>query len=108
MKKIHIAISTMNISATVKDYSQRLNCQPSVIVANEYALWRTKCLNLSVRQDPGCKPGELRHLGWEDSSANEFTSVTDVNGILWENFSAQQQANEIKAIWPDTEYSPDD
>lgn len=72
--------------------------------ANEYALWRTESLNLSIRQDPSGKSGQLRHLGFEDPTAGSFTKTTDVNGIVWENFNAQQQADEINAIWPDAEY----
>ena len=87
MNKIHIAIVTNDIEATVKDYRQRLGCEPCVIVPNQYALWRTSILNLSIRQDSSCKPGELRHLGFEDSEAKEFTSEKDVNNIVWEHFS---------------------
>ena len=104
MKKLHIAISTNDIAATVKDYSERLACKPCVVIPNEYALWRTDSFNLSVSQDPSCKPGELRHLGWEDATASELTNSTDVNGILWENFTAEQQADEIKEIWPGADY----
>ncbi|MGD2182034.1 hypothetical protein [Lusitaniella coriacea] len=107
MKKFHLAIATNNIEATVKDYSHRLGCEPCVVVADRYALWRTESLNLSVRQDPSCQPGELRHLGWEDPEAKEFTSEKDVNGLLWENFSPQQQADEIEEIWSGTGYIPD-
>ena len=106
MKKLHIAIATQNIEATVKDYSARLGAQPCSVVENEYALWRTDSLNISVRQDPQCKPGELRHLGWEDPSATEFTQDTDVNGIVWEHFTAQQQADEINAFWPEAKFTP--
>jgi len=106
MKKLHIAISTSDIEETVKDYSNRLGARPTVVVKDEYALWRTDSLNLSIRQDPGCRPGELRHLGWEDPLASEFSSETDVNGVLWERFSAQQQADEINETWPGTNYKP--
>ena len=91
---------------TVKDYSQRIGMQPCAVVKGEYALWRTDILNLSIRQDSKCKPGELRHLGWEDSEATEFSIDTDVNGILWERFNSQQQADEINETWPDTNYEP--
>ena len=106
MRKIHIAISTNDIEMTVKDYSQRIGMQPCAVVKGEYALWRTDILNLSIRQDSKCKPGELRHLGWEDSEATEFSADTDVNGILWERFNSQQQADEINETWPDTHYEP--
>ncbi len=106
MKKLHIAISTDQIDATVADYSLRVGAPPCVFIAGEYALWRTDTLNLSVRQDPACAPGTLRHLGWEDPSAESFTQDTDVNGIVWERFSARQQADEINQIWPAAQYQP--
>ena len=106
MKKLHIAISTDNIEQTVEDYSSRLGEQPCSFIPGEYALWRTECLNVSVRQDPTCKTGSLRHLGWEDSSAPDFSQDTDVNGIVWERFTAQHQADEINEIWPEAEYQP--
>lgn len=60
-----------------------------------------------MRQDDACKPGELRHLGWEDPDAVEFTTSTDVNGIVWENFTAQHQAEEIEEAWPGNGYEVD-
>jgi len=106
MKRIHIALSTNNIEKTVEDYSQRLGLNPCTVVSGEYALWRTDILNLSIRQDPKAQSGELRHLGWEDSEATEFSTDTDVNGILWESFNAKQQAIEINETWPGTNYQP--
>lgn len=105
MKKFHLAIATHDIEATVRDYSDRLGAQPCVVVPNEYALWRTEMLNLSIRRDPNCKPGELRHLGWEDSEATEFTTTVDVNGIPWESFSSPLQVEEIQETWPDAQFS---
>ncbi|MBE9101117.1 hypothetical protein [Vacuolonema iberomarrocanum] len=107
MKKFHLAIATHDIAATVRDYSDRLGAQPCVVVPNEYALWRTETLNLSIRQDPNCKSGELRHLGWEDSAAQGFTTSVDVNGLTWERFSPLLQAQEIEEIWPGTQYTTD-
>ncbi len=106
MKKLHIAISTDKIEETIKDYSIRLGVEPCSFIQNEYALWRTDSLNLSIRQDPNCAPGELRHLGWEDDSARSFSEEKDVNGITWEKFSAQQQADEINKLWPEANYQP--
>lgn len=106
MNKLHIAISTNKIDETIKDYSVRLGVAPCVIVPNEYALWRTDSLNVSIRQDSTCKPCELRHLGWEDPSATEFSQETDVNGIVWECFTAQQQADEINEFWPEALFQP--
>jgi len=106
MKKLHIAISTNKIEKSIKDYSLRLGMEPCSFVQNEYALWRTDSLNLSIRQDPVCAPGELRHLGWEDDSAQSFSEEKDVNGIIWERFSAKQQADEINELWPEANYQP--
>lgn len=106
MKKFHIAISTDKIEQTVADYSARLGVAPCSTVQGEYALWRTDTLNVSVRQDPGSRAGSLRHLGWEDPEAQAFTQNTDVNGIVWEHFSAQQQADEINELWPEANYKP--
>ena len=106
MKRLHIAIATNKIEETIKDYTVRLGMEPCSFIPNEYALWRTDSLNVSVRQDPTCKPGELRHLGWEDPSTPKFSQNTDVNGIVWERFSAQQQADEINELWPEANYSP--
>lgn len=107
MKRIHIAIATQDIAATVADYTTRLGLEPCVFIAGEYALWRSESLNLSVRQDTTCQPGELRHLGWEDPHAESFTTSTDVNGILWERFTARQQAAEIEELWPGRDYGVD-
>lgn len=107
MKKLHIAISTSNIAATVRDYSQRLGAQPCLVIAEEYALWRTDSLNISVRKDQSRPRGSLRHLGWEDSTASIMSAETDVNGIVWEKFTASQQAEEIREIWTDVTYQPE-
>ena len=101
MNKLHIALSTREIESTVDDYSVRLGVAPCVHVPGQYVLWRTACLNLSVRHDAKQQPGTLRHLGWEDAHAAEFSEDRDVNGVVWERFSAQQQAEEIRAIWPE-------
>ncbi|HEY9768053.1 MAG TPA: hypothetical protein V6C71_06030 [Coleofasciculaceae cyanobacterium] len=107
MRKLHLAISTNDIEATVKDYSKRLNTEPCLVIAKEYALWRTNTLNVSARQDNSCSPGSLRHLGWEDPAAFIMSAETDVNGIVWENFTASQQAEEIKEIWSEVNYQPE-
>lgn len=107
MKKLHLAISTDKIDESIKDYTVRFGVEPCSFIPNEYALWRTDSLNVSIRQDSSCKPGELRHLGWEDASASEFTEEKDVNGITWERFSAQHQADEINELWPEANYHPE-
>lgn len=104
MRKLHIALSTARIDETVEDYSLRVGVRRCAYVPGEYALWRTDSLNLSVRKDLESGPGTLPHLGWEDASANGFTSQTDVNGIVWERFTAQEQADEINELWPGTSY----
>jgi len=30
----------------------------------------------------------------------------DVNGIVWERFNAQQQADEINELWPEANFRP--
>ncbi len=107
MKKLHLALSTNKVDETVKDYRVRLGMQPCSFIENEYALWRTECLNVSIRHDPDCAGGVLRHLGWEDPGAPQFTKETDVNGIVWERFTAEQQADEINALGPDANYQPE-
>lgn len=104
MKKFHLAISTDRIEETIRDYSARLGVEPCSMVEGEYALWRTEALNVSIRQDAACKPGELRHLGWEDPEAEGFTQEADVNGITWERFRAEDQAEEINHLWPEANY----
>ncbi|PZD72504.1 hypothetical protein C1752_03699 [Acaryochloris thomasi RCC1774] len=106
LKKLHLAISTDKIDETVKDYSKRFGASPCSVINGEYALWRTESLNISIRYDANA-PGALRHLGWEDASAPEFSEETDVNGIVWERFSAQHQADEINALWPSATYQPE-
>lgn len=107
MKKFHLALSTADIAATITDYNKRLGFTPCVVIPGEYALWRNDCLNISVRLDTGCKTGDLRHLGWETPAASGFSETVDVNGITWEEFTAEQQAQEIEAIWPGTAYQAD-
>ena len=99
-KKMHIAINTHDLDASIQAYQQRLNAKPVLVVPNEYALWRTDNLNFSVRQNLDLPPG-VRHLGWEDEQAGDFTEERDVNGILWEHFAFAQQRQEILALWPD-------
>jgi hypothetical protein len=63
-------------------------------------LWRTETLNFSIRRSKEA-PGTLRHVGWEDPTATTFKKETDVNGIVWEKFSAELQQKEIEELWPD-------
>jgi hypothetical protein len=80
MKKFHLALSVTSISETVADYTKKLGQAPVRVIKDSYALWRTQTLNVSVKCDPA-KAGHLRHLGWEDPSAEEFIVHRDVNGI---------------------------
>ncbi len=100
MKRFHIALSTSDLPTSVQDYTARLGSEPEIVVKNQYALWRTDSLNFSLRVDTTQPAGELRHLGWEDSSTSSFTEEVDVNGIVWEYFSAEKQLEEIQILWP--------
>ncbi|MEZ5541034.1 MAG: hypothetical protein R3F42_03225 [Pseudomonadota bacterium] len=105
MRRIHIALGVNDIASSIADYTRRLGIAPVVVVPGEYALWRTDGLNLSVRYSETGAAGQLRHLGWEDDACEVFTVEVDVNGIAWERFTAMQQAGEIRAIWPDADYT---
>jgi hypothetical protein len=105
-KKFHLALSVQNLESCVLDFTQRFGCEPCVVVEGEYALWRTAFLNVSIRCDACSAAGTLRHLGWEDDSVQAFTTETDVNGVVWERFTAQQQAHEINSLWPGAGYRP--
>ncbi len=105
MRRIHLAISVSDIAESVVEYSNKLGEKP-VLVVPEYALWRTSTVNLSIRKTDSA-PGSVRHLGWEDAEASEFTVETDCNGIVWENFAASHQADEINELWPGTNYEPE-
>jgi hypothetical protein len=99
VRRFHISLSVTDIRESIVDYSRRLGSAPEVIVADEYALWRTEALNFSIRRSPD-QPGALRHLGWEDAAATGFSAQTDVNGVVWERFCLDAQANEIQRLWP--------
>lgn len=107
MKRFHLAIGVEDMEASIKDYSERLGVRPELVVPGRYALWRTPTLNMSIRHMPG-SPGLIRHLGWEDPEARTLSVEHDVNGLVWEKFSARDQAMEIKANWPEVEYEPRD
>ena len=103
--KIHIAISVKDINTSIKEYNKFLNCNPVLVVENEYALWRTKELNLSLRKTDD-SPGVIRHLGFESKKHKGFNSFTDSNGVLWELFDKKAQAKEINELWDDANYHP--
>jgi hypothetical protein len=97
--RFHLALSVADLNASIADYSVRLGLQPECVVPGVYALWRTEALNLSIRVVSDAEVGQLRHLGWEDADADGMDTTVDVNGILWERFSAAAQRQEIKALW---------
>ena len=99
-KKLHLALGVKDIGESVKDYSKRLGCDPVVKIDNQYALFRTDTLNLSIRRVDDSKLG-LRHLGFESEEYSSFQTDTDCNGILWETFPKQAQIDEIVEIWPE-------
>lgn len=105
MKRFHIAISVADIARSIKAYTERLGASPTVIVPGEYALWRTSGLNLSIRRTDDA-PGTLRHLGWEDPEATEFSIDEDENGIAWERFNQAAQDREILDRWPHALFVP--
>jgi hypothetical protein len=98
--KFHIALSVADVEASVQAYSKHLNCAPQVVVPSEYALWRTDTLNFSIRKAPESDAGKLRHLGWEVLDVGAFETQTDINGVLWERFTPEQQRDEVLSIWP--------
>jgi hypothetical protein len=93
-----------DVEVSSSDYSQRLGRRPDLVIPGEYALWRTERLNLSIRKVVSAEAGQVRHLGWEDPEAIAFSVERDVNGSLWERFTADQQAEEIRQIWPATDF----
>lgn len=99
MKRFHLALGVPDIERSIAEYTQRLSSPPEVVIPGEYALWRTAFLNFSIRRsnEPA---GTLRHVGWEDSEAAGFAVERDANGIAWERFNAEAQAEEIRRLWP--------
>ncbi|WP_020407715.1 hypothetical protein [Hahella ganghwensis] len=102
----HLAIAVQDVNSSVQDYNERMGQEADVVVDGQYALWRTKELNLSIRKASSGEAGKLRHIGWEVDDVPQFTCDKDCNGILWEEFTAKQQAAEIEAAWPETGYKP--
>ncbi|OZG72554.1 hypothetical protein BTA51_15675 [Hahella sp. CCB-MM4] len=100
----HLAIAVQDVNASVEEYNERIGQAADVVVDGQYALWRTKELNFSIRKASPGDVGKLRHIGWEMDDVPQFTCDKDSNGILWEEFTAKQQAAEIDAAWPGTGY----
>ena len=109
MRKLHIALGVSSLSDSIADYTQRLSAQPCVTVPDNYALWRTDAVNFSIRQITSGEVPGLRHLGWEgmgEGAPASFSETRDCNGIVWEEFNAEQQLQEILAHWPHAEVRP--
>lgn len=98
MKRFHIALAVKDLQASIADYTQRLGQPPTVVVPDKYAMWRTDLLNFSINQLPE-RAGQLRHLGFEDETAQGFSSDRDINGIDWELFSPKAQDEKIVEIY---------
>ena len=98
MKRFHIAFAVDDLISSIKDYSARLEHQPTVVVSDKYAMWRTDTLNFSINQIPD-RAGQLRHLGFEDEAVQGFSSTYDTNGLEWELFSPQAQDQKIIEIY---------
>jgi hypothetical protein len=94
VKRFHIALAVRDLQESMADYTQRLGQGPSAVVAGKYAMWRTDQLNFSINQMPE-RAGQLRHIGFEDDGAGEYSSSSDVNGIEWEQFSPAEQDERI-------------
>ena len=98
MKRFHIALAVENLDNSIADYSLRLGGEPTVVVSDKYAMWRTDTLNFSINQIPD-RAGQLRHVGFEDESVQGFSSEFDTNGLEWELFSPQAQDQKIVEIY---------
>lgn len=98
MKRFHIALAVQNLEISIDDYSKRLGQSPNAVVPGKYAMWRTDLLNFSISEMPE-HTGQLRHIGFEDSEAQGFSSTPDVNGIEWELFSERGQDEKIVEIY---------
>ena len=98
MKKFHISIAVKNLDESIKEYSQKLGCEPCVVIVERYALWRTDTLNFSISQKPEIA-GTVKHIGFENSDAQNFTETHDCNGLMWEEFTAEMQRNEIEEVY---------
>ncbi|HZZ10575.1 MAG TPA: hypothetical protein VFE79_07770 [Paraburkholderia sp.] len=94
MKRFHIALAVASLEASIDDYTRRLEQPPTAVVPGRYAMWRTDLLNFSINEMPE-KAGQLRHVGFEDDTADGYSSSKDVNGLEWEHFSVSEQDRRI-------------
>ena len=98
MKRYHIALAVDDLDTSIRDYSQRLEQEPTVVVAEKYAMWRTDILYFSINQIPE-RAGQLRHVGFEDEAKEGFSSDFDPNGLEWEHFSPDAQDQKIVEMY---------
>lgn len=103
--KVHLAIAVADVTASVDEYTKMLGAGPDLVIPGQYALWRTEVLNLSVRSSEE-GPGTIRHVGFERDDARTFETYRDLNGVTWETFNPDHQADEIRSVWPDVAYQP--
>ena len=106
MKRIHVALAVSNLDDAVADTRHRLGVEPCVVVPDTYALFRTASVNLSLTVNAE-QAGRLRHLGVEDPEAEAFAAEPGPDGLVWERFTAEQQADEINTHWPGSSYTPE-
>jgi len=98
VRRFHISLAVADLTASIRDYSERFGVEPTAVVAGKYAMWRTPQLNFSINEMPQ-RAGQLRHLGFEDTAAGDFSSDHDVNGIEWELFSPKAQDEKIVEVY---------
>ena len=98
MRRFHISLAVADLAVSIRDYSRRLGQAPTAVVPGKYAMWRTAQLNFSINEMPQ-RAGQLRHLGFEDETAGDFSSERDVNGIEWELFSPAAQDAKIPEVY---------
>ena len=106
MKRIHVALAVSNLADAIADTRHRLGAEPCVVVPGTYALFRTASVNLSLTENAE-QAGQLRHLGVEDPEAAAFAAEAGPDGLVWERFTAEQQAEEINTCWPQANYTPE-
>lgn len=106
MRRIHISLAISDLDDAITDIRSRLGVAPCVVVPDAYALFRTTSVNLSLTVNTE-QAGLLRHLGIEDPKAKAFVTESGPDGFIWERFTAEQQADEINACWPQANYTPD-
>jgi hypothetical protein len=98
MKKFHIAVAVKDITLSIEEYSIKLECRPEIVIDGKFALWRNDILNFSISHRPEIA-GTIRHIGFENSEATESSETYDYNGVIWEEFPADIQMEEIEQIY---------